>query len=338
MKSKSAHFGITAGHVICTDTYVLDVHRSDGEVIIPLQVAKFSPRMPLDGEFTSFTEDCGFLEIPSAYLQQFEIEISNVNPHYYSEIKTSNIEDPLSVSRRHGFERLLNVGKIIVYIAGASTDLTVGYFIGIKDRSPPGMYGRDVDSHEESLWWDSVLHCFSDSEDSGESGYCHSDGLWQSNISRESSHDSNGSDIEKPYTKEEDTSDRTSFNSKADSSLKEDEESQDYSDASDFEASIHPEDREEWYQKESGESDDNESIEDKDSNEWLGVVQWISTDYHFAAGGDSGSLVFATEGNTLIPIGIHVGRPRSGFSIFISLETYCHKAELHGHTLEFSKK
>lgn len=36
MKTKSAHFGITAGHVFPTDAHVLDVHRSDGEVIIPL--------------------------------------------------------------------------------------------------------------------------------------------------------------------------------------------------------------------------------------------------------------------------------------------------------------
>lgn len=148
------------------------------------------------------------------------------------------------------------------------------------------MYGRDVDSHEEFLWWYSVLHCLSDSEKRGELGHCHSGGLWQSNISRESSHDSNGSDIEKPCAKEEDTSDRSSFNSKADSSLKVDGEIQEYSDASDFEASLHSEDREEWYQKESGESDVNESIEDKDYNEWLGVLQWISTDYDFAAGGD----------------------------------------------------
>lgn len=338
MKSKSAHFGITAGHVICNDTYVLDVHRSDGEVIIPLQVANFSSRMPLNGELTSFTQDCGFLEIPPAYLQQSEIEISNINPHYYNETKPLNIEDPLSSSRRESFERIRNVGKVIVYKVGASTDLTVGYFIAIKDRPPPGMYGRDLDSHEESLWWDSVLNSCSDSEDSGESGSCHSGGLWQSNISRESSHDSNGSDIEKLCTKEEDTSDRSSYNSKADSSLKQDGESQDCSDASDFEASIHPEDREEWYQKESGESDDSESIEDKDPNEWFGVVQWISADYDFAAGGDSGSLVFATEGNTVISIGIRVGRPRSGFSIFISLETYCYKAELHGHILGFAKK
>lgn len=291
--------------------------------------------MPLNDELTSFTEDCGFLEIPPAYLQQFEIEISNINPHHYNETQMPNVEDPLSVSRRHGFERLLKVGKIIVYKVYASTDLTVGYSIGIYDRPPPGMYGRDINSHEESLWWDSVLHCFSDSEDSGESGSCHSGGLWQSDIRRESSHDSNGSE---PYTKEENTSDRSSSNSKAGSYLKEDGKSQDYSDDSDFEASIHSENREEWFQKERVESDDDESIEDKDSNEWLGVVQWISTDYSFAAGGDSGSLVFTNEGNTLIPIGIHVGRPRSGFSIFISLETYCYKAELHGHILVFAKK
>lgn len=70
----------------------------------------------------------------------------------------------------------------------------------------------------------------------------------------------------------------------------------------------------------------------------MGFVQWISAGYDFAAGGDSGSLVFATEGNTVIPFGIHVGRPRCGFSTFVSLETYCYKVELHGNTLEFAKR
>lgn len=107
---------------------------------------------------------------PWLTLQQFEIEISNVNPHYYNETKTPNIEDPLSVSRKHGFKRLLNVCKIIVYKADAPTELTVGYSIGIKDRPPPGMYGRNVNSHEESLWWDSVLHLVSPIR---ESGSCH---------------------------------------------------------------------------------------------------------------------------------------------------------------------
>lgn len=120
-------------------------------------------------------------QIPPAQLQQFEIEISNVNPHYHNETKTLNIGDLLSVSRRHGFERPLNVGKIIVYKVGACTDLSVSYFI----KPPPGMYGRDVGSRERSLWWDSLLHCcFSDSEDSVESGSYHSGGIWQFNISK----------------------------------------------------------------------------------------------------------------------------------------------------------
>ena len=157
MKSKSAHFGITAGHVIPTDTHVLDVHRSDGEVIIPLKVATFSVRRSLPGsnkagELTSFLDDCGFLEIPPAHLQQFEVAIVNINPYYYGQAEASEIGDPLSVPRRGDFDRLLRVGKIMVYKLGASTDLIVGHFIGIKDNPPPGMYGRAVDKHQ-CLWW-----------------------------------------------------------------------------------------------------------------------------------------------------------------------------------------
>ena len=164
---------------------------------------------------------------------------------------------------------------------------------------------------------------------------CHVGGISKSDIGKESDNDSNGSNGEDDG---EETSDSSGSNHKAHSPLEEDRESQDHSSGPDFEGSIHSEDGEEWYQKESEEGDDNESFEDKDSNEWLGVVKWISSNYEFAAGGDSGSLVFATEGNIIIPIGIHVGRPRSGFSIFISLETYCFKAESHGHTLEFAKR
>ena len=107
MKSKSAHFGSTAGHVIPNDTHVLDAHRSDGKVIIPLQAAKFSARIPLlesssDGEFTSFIDDCGFFEIPPAHLQQFEVEIPNVSPHYYFEPEASDIGDPQVCGKTRG--------------------------------------------------------------------------------------------------------------------------------------------------------------------------------------------------------------------------------------------
>lgn len=181
MKTKSAHFGITAGHVFPTDAHVLDVHRSDGEVIIPLKVAKFPSRIPLPesgsaGEFTSFIDDCSFLDIPLAHLQQFEVETPNVNPRYYDKAEASDYGDPLSFSRGHGSERLLRVGKTIVYKVGACIDLTVGYFICIKDEPQPGMYGLDVDNPKEYHWWDSVLECISDSEDSGEPGSCNSGG------------------------------------------------------------------------------------------------------------------------------------------------------------------
>ncbi|MCJ1347968.1 hypothetical protein MMC31_006198, partial [Peltigera leucophlebia] len=267
------------------------------------------------------------------------VAIPNINPHYFGKAKASEIGDPLSARRRLDFDRLLQVGKVIVYKKGASTDLTVGHFIGIKDNPPPGMYGRTADNHKDCLWWDSIFDAISDSDDSGDSISCHVGGIWKSNRGKESDNDSNGSNGEEETCtgdNEEETSDSGGSNHKADSALNKDREIQDHSSTSgsDYEGSMHSEDGEEWYEKKSKEGDDNESIEDKDPDEWLGVVKWISSDYAFAAGGDSGSLVFATEGNIIIPLGIHVGRPRSGFSIFISLETYCYKAESHGHTLE----
>lgn len=88
----------------------------------------------------------------------------------------------------------------------------------------------------KNVWWDSVVDYISDSEDSGNSGSSHSGGIWKFDISKESSHDSTDAE-EESRTKDdgEDTTDRSSFNSKANSSLKE---------------HIHSKDGEEWYQKE----------------------------------------------------------------------------------------
>jgi len=72
-----------------------------------------------------------------------------------------------------------------------------------------------------------------------------------------------------------------------------------------------------------------EEGEEKESSEWLGVVEWM--DVGFADSGDSGSLVFAMEDGTYIPLGIHVGSPEgTRTSIFISLETFCLAAEEEG--------
>lgn len=125
--------------------------------------------------------------------------------------------------------------------------------------------------------------------------------------------------------KDEDISNRSSSNCKADSSLKVDRETQDHSDGSDFKASIDPEDGEELDPKESDESDDDECVEDKNPNESLGFVQWILQTIISRPVG-----TFATEGNTVIPIGIQAGRPQSGFSIFTSLETYGYDALVGG--------
>jgi hypothetical protein len=74
--------------------------------------------------------------------------------------------------------------------------------------------------------------------------------------------------------------------------------------------------------------------EEKDENEWIGVVSWM--DVPFAAGGDSGSLVFAREDGIHIPLGIHVGSPDgTQTSLFVSLETFCFEAESEGLDLRF---
>lgn len=86
-------------------------------------------------------------------------------------------------------------------------------------------------------------------------------------------------------------------------------------------------------------SDDDGDEEFKDNNEWLGIVKWYG-DFPFAAPGDSGSLVYAKEGNITIPLGIHIGCPTSipNHSVFISIETFCFEAERQGMELRFTKR
>ena len=61
---------------------------------------------------------------------------------------------------------------------------------------------------------------------------------------------------------------------------------------------------------------------DFDVDEWVGYVDWVEGD-DFAAPGDSGSLVFALEDNTIIPLGIHIGSSNNK-SYFVNLETCCY--------------
>ncbi|KAI9931263.1 hypothetical protein MW887_010925 [Aspergillus wentii] len=78
---------------------------------------------------------------------------------------------------------------------------------------------------------------------------------------------------------------------------------------------------------------DSEGPYDQDNSEpygWFGVVKW--SDVRFATAGDSGSLVFAFESGTFVPLGIHIGSPESapGHSYFLSLETFCYEGEKEG--------
>jgi len=87
-----------------------------------------------------------------------------------------------------------------------------------------------------------------------------------------------------------------------------------------------------WYEPEGEEL--NLVGAEKDDGEWLGLVEWM--DAPFAAGGDSGSLVFAREDGIHILLEIHVGSSkRTQTSIFVSLETFCFEAESEGLELRF---
>lgn len=71
------------------------------------------------------------------------------------------------------------------------------------------------------------------------------------------------------------------------------------------------------------------------SDGWFGVVHWVSR-VPFTAG-DSGSLVYAIESGTCVPLGIHVGEPDSLHeqSWFVSLDMFCNEGEEEGWSLSF---
>lgn len=81
-----------------------------------------------------------------------------------------------------------------------------------------------------------------------------------------------------------------------------------------------------------------EDIPHHDSKpEWIGIVQW-SEEEAFSAGGDSGSMVYAMDKQTMIPLGVHLGTPwPKKRSIFICLEAYCLEAKKEGWRLKFLK-
>lgn len=93
------------------------------------------------------------------------------------------------------------------------------------------------------------------------------------------------------------------------------------------------------FERDSDDNDVGEEQEDKDSNEWLGIVKWYD-EFPFTGPGDSGSLVFAKEGNVTVPLGIHVGCPASvpNHSVFISIENFCFEAEKEGWELRFTER
>ena len=93
-----------------------------------------------------------------------------------------------------------------------------------------------------------------------------------------------------------------------------------------------------WWQNESlssltsstsDDSDDGSSSEGEE-NDWIGYVKWSTIP--FAAGGDSGSFVWAVESGVLVPLGVHVGSPESvpDHSCFLALESFCYEGEQEG--------
>lgn len=94
----------------------------------------------------SFQEECASLRIPSDALTHFFHAILSVNLGYHStlDIAEDKLADPICDSRRTNLQNALDMGPMIVYKRGASTDLTLGRFIKIRSKPPKGWYGRSL--------------------------------------------------------------------------------------------------------------------------------------------------------------------------------------------------
>ena len=153
-----AYIALTAGHVIPNGDDYLLVKNQQLDSYISLKVAprfrrfQDQPLYRLD-EARSFLDDVGILLVGNDDVKYFSRRIANLNVHYFATqgYTASDIDmtDPLSLSRRSILEQQLNIGPIIVYKVGATTDLTMGRFVTIRDVQPKGWYKPEDEKEKE---------------------------------------------------------------------------------------------------------------------------------------------------------------------------------------------
>lgn len=133
------------GHVIPNGDDKLLVKNRQLDSFISLNVAakfrRFNNR-PLYHlkDAPSFLDDVGILSVSNNDLRYISRRIANLNVHYFlpegRTLSVFEMADPVTMSRRHIIQKLLNVSPIIVYKVGVMTDLTMGRFVTIRDVPP----------------------------------------------------------------------------------------------------------------------------------------------------------------------------------------------------------
>jgi hypothetical protein len=141
------YVGLTAGHVIPDGDKHMFVQNPKDRSMIDLKVARLSVRYqgrPLGRIQVSpnFQDDCGFLIIDQKDLPHFDHSIPCIDLHFYNSSKSSsdNALDPVATSRRQDIDNLLSRSPLVVYKKGASTDLTMGYLVRVRDKAPDRWY------------------------------------------------------------------------------------------------------------------------------------------------------------------------------------------------------
>jgi hypothetical protein len=144
-KADLAYVALTAGHIIPDGQDVLYVRNRKDNSLVQLKVVPNSKRFngrPLgrQDEDPSFHDDCSFLIVDGNDIQYFYHCIPNLDMHYFSteNLSLSQILDPVSIPRSRNLRKLVYGPGLVVYKSGGTSDLTLGYLVGIMTEPPQG--------------------------------------------------------------------------------------------------------------------------------------------------------------------------------------------------------
>lgn len=161
-----AHVALTAAHILDVGDEEMIIQSTSAIAYLNLRISNTSkiidgrPRRRLTNQ-PDFRHDCAFLIIDLLSLEQFDHCIANLNSHYYERLddETEIPDDPTSTSRIGTIWQILFVNPITVFKQGATSGMTMGYFVQVLENPPDGWYGdmqpnlsREMDETDENEW------------------------------------------------------------------------------------------------------------------------------------------------------------------------------------------